>query len=77
LTSKSIDNGWGTGDWDYTGEYKACVVNNSKEPMIVHNGDRVCQIAVRRAPKISFKIVKELKKTERGSNGFGSTGVKG
>lgn len=74
LTSKGIDNGWGTGDWDYTGEYKACVMNNKKEPFVIHNGDRVCQIAIREAPKIEFEQVDELSETERGSNGFGSTG---
>lgn len=77
LTSKAVDNGWGTGDWDYTGEYKACVINNTKELLVIHNGDRVCQIAIREAPKIEFEQVEELSETERGSNGFGSTGVNG
>ena len=75
LTSKAVDNGWGTGDWDYTGEYKACVINNTKELLVIHNGDRVCQIAIREAPKIEFEVVNEIKETVRGSNGFGSTGV--
>lgn len=76
LTSNSIDNGWGTGDWDYTGEYKACVINNSEEPFVVHDGDRVCQMAIREAPAISFKVVEELEETERGAGGFGHTGLR-
>lgn len=75
LTSKGIDNGWGTGDWDYTGEYKACVINNSQEPFTVHNGDRVCQMAIREAPKVEFTFVDELNETKRGADGFGSTGI--
>ena len=53
----------------------ACVINNTKELLVIHNGDRVCQIAIREAPKIEFEQVEELSKTDRGSNGFGSTGV--
>lgn len=75
LTSKSTDIGLGTGDWDYTGEYKACVINNSGEPFVIHNGDRICQIAIREAPTVIFEEVDELSETERGANGFGSTGV--
>lgn len=76
LTSKSIDNGFGTGDWDYTGEYKACVINSSEEPFVVHDGDRICQMAIREAPAIRFKVVDELEETERGAGGFGHTGLR-
>lgn len=75
LTSKEIDIGWGTGDWDYTGEYKACVINNSEKPLVIHNGERICQMAVREAPPVTFRLVTELEETERGDKGFGSTGV--
>ena len=75
LTSKGADNGWGTGDYDYTGEYKACVINNTGSDFVVHNGDRICQIAIREAPAVEFEVVDELDETERGANGFGSTGV--
>ena len=74
-TAKGIDIGWGTGDYDYTGEYMACVINGSDDDFIVHNGDRICQIAIREALQIEFEEVSEIKETERGSAGFGSTGV--
>ena len=76
LTSKGTDNGWGTGDTDYTGEYMACVINNSDKDFPVCNGDRICQIAIREVPKVKFTVVEELEKTERGSKGFGSSGIR-
>lgn len=76
LTSKQIDNGFGTIDFDYRGEVKACLINNSYEKFVVNNGDRICQIAIREVPKISFEQVEELSVTERGTDGFGSTGTK-
>ena len=76
LTSKEIDNGWGTGDTDYTGEYMACVINNSETDFTVHNGDRICQIAIREVPEVKFELVEELEKTERGDGGFGHTGIR-
>lgn len=75
LTSKSKDIGWGTGDMDYTGEYMACVSNNSDEDFIVHNGDRICQIAIREIPQVTLEVVDSLEETERGSGGFGHTGI--
>ena len=75
LMAKGIDECFGTGDWDYTGEYRAIVVNNTKDFFTVNNGDRICQVAIREVPKIEFEVVDEIKETVRGSNGFGSTGV--
>lgn len=76
LTSKGIDSGIGTIDFDYRGEVKGCLINNSDEDFIVRVGDRICQIAIREAPVIEFEQVAELTETERGENGFGSTGLK-
>lgn len=75
LTSREIDIGNGTGDWDYRGEYKACVINNSDSPFTVKNGDRICQAAIRETPEIEFEAVSELSSTERGEGGFGHTGM--
>lgn len=76
LTSIEIDNGIGTIDSNYRGEVKACVINAGNEYFTISNGDRICQMAVRRAPKVKFIEVDELSETNRGDNGFGSTGVK-
>ena len=37
-------------------------------------GDRICQMVLIPYPNVLFKEVDELSKTERGENGFGSTG---
>lgn len=76
LTLGSVDNGIGTIDVDYRGEVSTVVINNSDNYFTVENGDRVCQIAIREAPKVKFTVVDELSATERGAGGFGSTGIK-
>lgn len=64
----------GTVDTNYRGEVMACVINNSGNDFSIEIGDRICQLAIRQAPSVMFEVVDELSKTERGSNGFGSSG---
>lgn len=71
-----IDIAIGTIDAGYRGEVKACVINNRQDPFIVHNGDRICQLAIRKTEKINFIEVNELSDSERGTDGFGSTEIK-
>lgn len=75
LMKLGIDECIGTVDWDYRGEVSACLVNNSKERFKVFDGDRICQMKIQPARQFGFKIVDELSETERGGNGFGSTGI--
>lgn len=75
LSSRGIDECFGTVDAGYRGEVKACLVNNSEMPFTVVNGGRICQIAFRENPIIAFEEVETLDETERGANGFGSTGI--
>ena len=75
LSKKGVDISLGTGDWDYTGEYGATVINNSGCAINIFDGERICQCAVRKVPKVKIILVDELKKTKRGSSGFGSTGI--
>lgn len=65
----------GTIDSDYRGELKVILVNLGKEPFIVNNGDRIAQIVAAPVTQALFKVVDSLDETERGSGGFGSTGV--
>lgn len=76
LSKEGIDIAIGTVDTNYRGEVMACVINNTCKDYVIHKGDRICQLAIRKAPIISWKIVEELSDTERGSNGFGSSGIK-
>ncbi len=64
----------GVCDIDYTGEYKVALHNHSDKIATVHHGDRIAQVVFIPYVTGDFVEVDELTKTERGSNGFGSTG---
>jgi len=71
----SVLNTPGTIDADYRGEIKVILINHGNEPFIVRNGDRIAQMVVCPIVQAKFEQVDELSDTERGSGGFGSTGV--
>ena len=54
----------------------ACVVNNLGKGLAVEKGSRVCQMKIQKAEQFKFVQVDKLSETERGSGGFGHTGVK-
>lgn len=76
LSANGIDIAIGTIDTNYRGEVKACVINNSYSDFKISVGDRICQLAIREAPLIKWDVVEELSETDRGANGFGSSGIK-
>lgn len=65
----------GTIDAGYRGEVGVILANFGEGPFKVARGDKVAQIVV--APVARAEIVEsaEVDETERGSGGFGSTGV--
>ena len=65
----------GTIDSDYRGEIKIILINLSNENFIVKHGDRIAQMVLNKVERINFEIVETLDETDRGSGGFGSTGV--
>lgn len=75
LTRDYIDIAIGTCDENYRGELMANVINNSGEDFVISNGDRICQLAIRPAPKVNFEVVDKLSETNRGNTGFGSSGI--
>ncbi len=72
----SVLNTPGTIDSDYRGELKVILINLGQEKFKVENGLRIAQMVL--CPIIHAKLeeVDELKDTERGEGGFGSTGTK-
>ena len=62
-------------DADYRGEIIVALHNDSNECKSVHDGDRIAQLVVLPYLSVEFEEVEELEDTERGDNGFGSTGV--
>jgi dUTP pyrophosphatase len=65
----------GTIDSDYRGEIKVILVNLSKESFTIKRGMKIAQMVIQPVTKASLKAVINLSETERGSGGFGSTGV--
>lgn len=70
----------GTIDGDYRGEIMILLYNLSDKEQVVNNGDRVAQIVFNGAGGLfqaEFVRVDNIENnTERGENGFGSTGLK-
>ena len=71
----SLANGVGKIDSDYRGEVKVLLRNDGDEPFVVRPGDRIAQAEIIELPRWAFTLVAELDATERGTGGFGSTGV--
>ncbi|WP_121965697.1 dUTP diphosphatase [Myroides sp. N17-2] len=69
-------NSPGTIDADYRGEIGVILVNLSKEPFVIENGERIAQMVIAKFEQIQWAPAEVLSETERGAGGFGSTGVK-
>lgn len=68
-------NGVGTIDSDYRGEIKIPLINWGEEPFSVSAGDRIAQMVIAKYERIIWRQADSLEETERGSGGFGHTGV--
>lgn len=64
----------GTIDSGYTGSIKAVLFNHGEEGYLVHKGDKITQLVVLPCLIENIEIVSSLEETDRGDNGFGSTG---
>jgi len=69
-------NSPGTIDSDYRGELKVILVNLSEQPCIIRDGERIAQLIFAKVERVSLKQEEHLSETERGYQGFGSTGLK-
>ena len=70
-----ISNAPGTIDSDYRGELFILTVNNSPNLWVIQKGTRFAQCKIQKAEQFEIVEVDELSDTERGSGGFGSTGL--
>ena len=68
-------NGIGTVDADYRGELKVPMINWGGEDLTINDGDRIAQVVIAKHERAEFELCEELGETERGSGGFGHTGV--
>jgi len=71
-------NSPGTIDANYTGEIKVILMNMSKEPQTINVGEKIAQAVlcpVMPGGNVILEKALNINETDRGSNGFGSTGV--
>lgn len=61
-------------DSDYRGEVHVILHNNSSDIQHIAPGDRIAQLVLLLSIEVPIVEVDELDETERGENGFGSTG---
>tara|TARA_Y100000589_G_C26652949_1_gene426757 strand:- start:50 stop:493 length:444 start_codon:yes stop_codon:yes gene_type:complete len=73
--SVTVLNSPGTIDADYRGEICVILINHGKSIFEISPGMRIAQLIFMKLPEIEIDITKELDETDRGSGGFGSTGV--
>lgn len=72
----TVVNAPGLIDSGYRGEVKVVLMNlDLKEPFEIHIGDRIAQLMIVAAPAVMPVAVESLDDTQRGSGGFGSSGV--
>lgn len=62
-------------DSDYQGELMVALQNNSDKPFRICPGDRIAQLVFVPIVTPMFEIVETFEASQRGSGGFGSTGL--
>ncbi len=68
-------NSPGTIDADFRGELHLIAINHGQVSFTIHHGDRMAQMVVQKVEQARLNPVRELDETQRGEQGFGSTGV--
>lgn len=71
----TLSNSVGVIDSGYRGEIGASLINTSDDTVTLDAGTRVCQLVVMPYVPCDLVPVDELSDTERGADGFGSTGI--
>jgi len=69
-----LSNCVGVVDSDYRGEVKVKLTRDDGGSLPIYKGDRIAQAMIIPYPKVEFVVSDELSSTDRGENGFGSTG---
>jgi len=67
-------NAPGTIDADYRGEIGVIAVNLGSEKVTIRRGDRIAQMVIQRVPECEMIEVEDLPSSDRGAEGFGSSG---
>ena len=70
----TVANAPGVVDSGYRGELMVLLTTTSATPYEVYRGDRIAQLLIVPILRPEITVVESLDDTERGTNGFGSTG---
>ena len=62
-------------DSDYQGELMVPAWNRSEQDFQINPGDRIAQMIIVPVVQASFEIVDNFTETQRGTKGFGSSGI--
>lgn len=72
----SMANTPGLIDAHYRGELKVCAINlDPNNEIHISRGERIAQLVIQKVPVVALVEVSELDETDRGTGGFGSSGV--
>ena len=72
----TVLNAPGTIDADYRGDVGVILINLSTDPFTIEDGDRIAQMVLAKYERAQWELTDTLEDSERGSGGFGSTGIK-
>lgn len=70
----TVLNSPGTIDADYRGDVGVILINHSKTEFEIKSGERIAQLVIAKHEQAEWQRVEELGNTDRGADGFGSTG---
>lgn len=74
LSLQGIHRLAGVIDSGYRGEVKVVMVNLARESFSIKIGVKIAQMLIQPISEVEIQEVKTLEETDRGENGFGSTG---
>lgn len=75
FNKRGVLSSFGTIDCDYRGEIGIVLTNLTSNEVKIYPGDRIAQLVVAPVVVPVVEYVDELSSTERGSGGFGSSGI--
>lgn len=70
----TVLNAPGLIDQNYRGEIKVILINHGKTAKHITKGDRIAQLVIRQTVPVELIKTTHLDETDRGANGFGSSG---
>ena len=71
----TLVNSPGTVDEGYRGEIGVIVINHGKETFVVEEGMKIAQMVIKPVWRVEIEEVSSLNDSERGENGYGSSGI--